>query len=136
MSLGVTWDIENGGWRTYFEEWPKPCITAIGWVAELVEVAGGEELFPEHRAGIHAADRTTDWDTVRARDPELMLAAWCGARFNARKVRERPGWADVPCVRDDRLVEIASEIILQPGPAALTDGLDAIAAAVREVAGG
>ncbi len=71
--------------RTYFEEWPKPCITAIGWVAELVEAAGGEELFPEHRAGVHAADRTTDWDTVRAREPELMLASWCGARFHARQ---------------------------------------------------
>jgi len=120
--------------RTYFEEWPKPCITAIGWVAELVEVAGGQELFPEHRGGVHGRDRTTDWDTVRSREPELMLASWCGARFNARKVRERPGWETLPCVRDDQLVEIPSEIILQPGPAALTDGLDAIAAAVRAVA--
>ena len=116
--------------RTYFEEWPKPCITAIGWVAELVDLAGGEELFPEHRAGVHAKDRITDWDTVRARDPELMLASWCGAKFNPRKVRERPGWDTVTCVREDRLVEIPSEIILQPGPAALTDGVDAIQAAI------
>jgi iron complex transport system substrate-binding protein len=120
--------------RTYFEEWPKPCITAIGWVAELVELAGGEEIFPEHRGGIHARDRTTDWDTVREREPELMLASWCGARFNPRKVRERPGWSALTCVRDDRLVEIPSEIILQPGPAALTDGVDAIQAAVAAVA--
>ena len=120
--------------RTYFEEWPKPCITAIGWVAELVDLAGGEELFPEHRAGVHAKDRITDWDTVRARDPELMLASWCGAKFNSRKVRERPGWDAVTCVREDRLVEIPSEIILQPGPAALTDGVDAIQAAITSSA--
>jgi iron complex transport system substrate-binding protein len=116
--------------RTYFEEWPKPCITAIGWVAELVEIAGGRELFPEHRGGVHAQDRTTDWQTVREREPELMLASWCGARFNPRKVRERPGWDTLACVRDDQLVEIPSEIILQPGPAALTDGLDAIHRAI------
>lgn len=120
--------------RTYFEEWPQPCITAIGWVAELVEVAGGDELFPEHRAGVHGKDRITDWETVRTRAPELMLASWCGAPFEPRTVRERPGWDALPCVRDDRLVEIPSEIILQPGPAALTDGLDAIHAAVRAVA--
>lgn len=122
--------------RTYFEEWPKPCITAIGWVAELVEIAGGEEIFPEHRNGVHARDRTTDWDTVRERGPELMLASWCGARFNPRKVRERPGWATLACLAEGHLVEIPSEIILQPGPAALTDGLDAIHAAVAGVAGG
>ena len=121
--------------RTYFEEWPKPCITAIGWVAELVELAGGRELFPEHRAGIRSQDRTTDWDTVRARDPELMLAAWCGARFNPGTVRRRPGWDAVTCVREDQLVEIPSEIILQPGPAALTDGIDAIHAAVVAAVG-
>ena len=116
--------------RTYFEEWPKPCITAIGWVAELVELAGGEEIFPEHRGGVHARDRTTDWDTVRAREPELMLASWCGAKFHPGKVRTRPGWSDLACVREDRLIEIPSEIILQPGPAALTDGVDAIHAAI------
>ena len=121
--------------RVYFEEWPKPCITAIGWVAELVEIAGGQELFPEHRGGVLAAERTTDWETVRAREPELMLASWCGARFNAATVRRRPGWDALPCVREDRLVEIPSEIILQPGPAALTDGVDAMAAAIADVAG-
>ncbi len=120
--------------RVYFEEWPRPCITAIGWVAELVELAGGQELFPEHRGGVHGADRTTDWDTVAAREPELMLASWCGARFEPRTVRARPGWERLEVVRRDRLVEIPSEIILQPGPAALTDGVDAIAAAIAAVA--
>jgi iron complex transport system substrate-binding protein len=120
--------------RVYFEEWPKPCITGIGWVSELVEIAGGEDLFPEHRAGVLARERTTDWDTVAAREPELMLASWCGARFNPGKVRSRPGWDRVACVREDRLVEIPSEIILQPGPAALTNGVDAIARAIAAVA--
>ena len=121
--------------RTYFEEWPKPCITAIGWVAELVEIAGGKELFPEHRLAVHAKDRMTDWDIVRNRRPDLMIAAWCGARFHPGKVRGRPGWDALPCVQRDLLVEIPSEIILQPGPAALTDGVDAIhAAIVRTVA--
>ena len=100
--------------RTYFEEWPRPCITAIGWVAELVELAGGEEIFPEHRGGVHARDRTTDWDTVRAREPELMLASWCGAKFHPGKVRERPGWQELACVREDRLVEITRERLLVP----------------------
>jgi len=121
--------------RTYFEEWPKPCITAIGWVAELVELAGGEELFPEHRDAIHARDRITDWDTVRARRPELMLASWCGAKFNPATVRRRPGWCDLDCVREGRLVEIPSGIILQPGPAALTDGVRAIQAAITAAVG-
>jgi len=120
--------------RVYFEEWPKPCITAIGWVAELVGAAGGEYVFPELAGGVHAAERTTTWETVLARAPDLMLASWCGARFNAATVRKRPGWADAPFVRAGRLVEIPSEIILQPGPAALTDGLAAIHAAVADVA--
>ncbi len=122
--------------RVYFEEWPKPCITAIRWVAELVELAGGQEIFPEHRDGIHGGDRTTDWDTVAARDPELMLASWCGARFHPQKVRQRPGWDGLTMVQQDRLVEIPSEIILQPGPAALTDGVDALARAIAAVARG
>lgn len=120
--------------RVYFEEWPQPCITAIGWVAELVELAGGEEIFPEHRGGIHGSDRITDWDTVAARAPDLMLASWCGARFHRQKVRERPGWDRLAMVQQDRLVEIPSEIILQPGPAALTDGVDALARAIAAVA--
>lgn len=121
--------------RVYFEEWPKPTITAIGWVAELVEIAGGDYVFPELRAGVRAQDRSlADPTEVLRRKPDLMLASWCGAKFKPRTVRKRPGWAEADFVRADRLVEILSEIILQPGPAALTDGLDALHAAIAEVA--
>jgi iron complex transport system substrate-binding protein len=121
--------------RVYFEEWPKPTITAIGWVAELVEIAGGEYLFPELAGGKRGADRTLDDPAeVLRRAPDLMLASWCGARFKPATVARRPGWADAEFVRRDRLVEIPSEIILQPGPAALTDGVDALHAAIARVA--
>ena len=121
--------------RVYFEEWPKPTITAIGWVAELVEIAGGEYLFPELSSGLRGADRALeDPAEVLRRQPDLMLASWCGAKFKAQTVRRRPGWAEAEFVRAGRLVEIPSEIILQPGPAALTDGLMALHAAIAEVA--
>jgi iron complex transport system substrate-binding protein len=121
--------------RVYFEEWPKPTITAIGWVAELVEIAGGYYVFPELRGGIRAQDRAlADPGEVLRRKPDLMLASWCGAKFKSRTVLKRPGWAEADFVRAGRLVEIPSEIILQPGPAALTDGLDALHTAIAEVA--
>ena len=121
--------------RVYFEEWPKPTITAIGWVAELVGVAGGEYLFPELAGGKLAADRTLeDPAEVLRREPDLMLASWCGAKFKPKTVTRRPGWGEADFVRRGRLVEIPSEIILQPGPAALTAGLDALHEAIGEVA--
>jgi len=121
--------------RVYFEEWPKPLITAIGWVAELVEAAGGEYIFPELCGGNTGSDRTVDDPAeVLRRKPDLMLASWCGARFKPQTVRERPGWAEAEFVRRDHLVEIPSEIILQPGPAALTDGVAAVHRAIARVA--
>ena len=121
--------------RVYFEEWPKPTITAIGWVAELVEIAGGDYVFPELCSGVRAQDRSlADPVEVLRRKPDLMLASWCGAKFKPQTVRKRPGWAEADFVRADRLVEIPSEIILQPGPAALTDGLEALHEAIAEVA--
>jgi len=121
--------------RVYFEEWPKPTITAIKWVAELVEVAGGHYVFPELCGGKLASERiVSDLAEVLRRQPDLMLASWCGANFKPRTVRRRPGWADADFVRAGRLVEIPSEIILQPGPAALTDGLDAMHAAIAPTA--
>lgn len=121
--------------RVYFEEWPKPMITAIGWVAELVEAAGGEYIFPELSDGKTGSDRKVDDPAeVLRRQPDLMLASWCGARFKPQTVRKRPGWAEAVFVRQDRMVEIPSEIILQPGPAALTDGLAAVHRAIARVA--
>jgi iron complex transport system substrate-binding protein len=121
--------------RVYFEEWPKPLVTAIRWVAELIEIAGGEYVFPELSGGRGAAERTVaDHATVLGRQPDLMLASWCGARFKPRTVARRPGFATAEFVRAGRIVEIPSEIILQPGPAALTDGVDALHAAIARVA--
>ena len=116
--------------RVFFEEWDEPLISGIGWVAELVRAAGGDDLFPE-RALPLAKDRIVRAEEVVAREPEIVLASWCGKRFHPESLRTRPGFAKLPAVRDGELHEIPSELILQPGPAALTDGLDAIAAVIR-----
>lgn len=110
--------------RVYFEEWDAPQISAIRWVSELVEIAGGENVFPELAAESLGRDRIIHdpLETVR-RAPEIIFGSWCGKKFSPRAVRERPGWADVPAVRDGELHEVKSSIILQPGPAALTDGV-------------
>jgi iron complex transport system substrate-binding protein len=110
--------------RVYFEEWDEPMISGIGWVSELVGVAGGEDIFPE-RARSHAAAGRTIPDpreVVRAR-PDVILGSWCGKKFRPERVVARPGWSEIPAVRDGELHEIKSVDILQPGPAALTDGV-------------
>ena len=110
--------------RVYFEEWDEPLITAIRWVAELITIAGGEECFPELSVHPHARERIiADPLEVVRRAPDVLIASWCGKKFNPQRVRERAGWNAIPAVRDGRLFAIASSEILQPGPAALTDGL-------------
>ena len=110
--------------RVYFEEWDDPLISAIKWVAELITIAGGELCFPELAAHAHAKARIiADPLEVVRRAPEVMIASWCGKKFNPERVRERPGWEAVPAVRFGRLFEIHSSEILRPGPARLTDGL-------------
>jgi iron complex transport system substrate-binding protein len=116
--------------KVYFEEWDDPLITGIGWVSELVEIAGGEDAFPQMRFQKAAKDRIVTPDAVRAAAPDVILASWCGKKVVADKIRGRPGWNEIPAVRDNRIIEIKSPLILQPGPAALTDGLDAIVAAL------
>src|SRR6186713_1940645 len=108
--------------KVYFEEWDDPLISGIGWVSELIEIAGGEDVLPKLRLQQAAKDRIILPDAVRA--------AWCGKKVVPDRIRQRPGWSDIPAVRNDRIVEIKSPIILQPGPAALTDGLDAIVKAL------
>ena len=110
--------------RVYFEEWDDPLISGIRWVSELIVIAGGEECFPELAAEPLAKRRIIGepLEVVR-RAPEVLIASWCGKRFNPEKVRARPGWNAIPAVRDGRLFEIKSCDILQPGPAALTDGV-------------
>ena len=116
--------------RVYFEEWDDPLISGIGWVSELIEVAGGEDILPQLRLQKAAKDRIVSPETVRAAAPDIILASWCGKKVVPEKIRQRPGWGEIPAVRNDRIVEIKSPLILQPGPAALTDGLDAIVRAL------
>ena len=113
--------------RVYFEEWDEPIITGIRWVAELVQIAGGEDCFPELAREPLAKQRIlANGDEVVRRAPDIILGSWCGKRFRPEKVAVRPGWEAIPAVRDGELHEIKSPIILQPGPAALFDGLEAI----------
>jgi len=116
--------------RVYFEEWDDPLISGIGWVSELIEVAGGADVLPKLRFQQAAKDRIILPDVVRAAAPDVILASWCGKKVVPDKIRQRPGWSEIPAVRNDRIVEIKSPLILQPGPAALTDGLDAIVKAL------
>jgi iron complex transport system substrate-binding protein len=110
--------------RVYFEEWDDPLISGIRWVSELIGIAGGDDCFPELAAEPMAKHRIIgDPLEVVRRAPEILIGSWCGKRFNAEKVRARPGWDAVPALRDGRLFEIKSCDILQPGPAALTDGV-------------
>ena len=113
--------------RVYFEEWDEPPITCIRWVSELVTIAGGEEIFPERAACSLGRDRILeDPGEVVRRAPDVIVGSWCGKKFRAEKVAARAGWGAIPAVRDGELHEVKSPIILQPGPAALTDGLDAL----------
>jgi iron complex transport system substrate-binding protein len=110
--------------RVYFEEWDEPMITGIGWVSELIEVAGGEDCFAHLRTRQAAKDRIISPDEVIAAMPDIIIGSWCGKKFRPEKVAARPGWDAIPAVRNGQLHEIKSPLILQPGPAALTEGLD------------
>jgi iron complex transport system substrate-binding protein len=118
--------------RVYFEEWDEPMISGIGWVAELVEIAGGIDVFPALSKRKNAKDRVVSAAELIAAAPDIIVGSWCGKKFVPAKVAARPGFAAVPAVRDGFLREIKSPLILQPGPAALTDGLDALAGIVAE----
>ncbi len=117
--------------RVYFEEWDEPQISAIRWVSELLAIAGGDDIFPERAAASLGRDRIVadPLEVVRAA-PDVIIGSWCGKKFRPERVASRPGWAEVPAVRDGELHEIKSPLILQPGPAALTDGLAALHAIV------
>jgi iron complex transport system substrate-binding protein len=118
--------------RLYFEEWNDPLISGIRWVSELVSIAGGEDCFPELSVE-HSAKRRiiADPAEVITRAPDIIIGSWCGKRFNPRRVCERPGWAATPAVRHGHIHEIKSCDILQPGPAALTDGVRQLHAIVQ-----
>jgi iron complex transport system substrate-binding protein len=119
--------------KVYFEEWDEPIITGIRWVAEIIGIAGGDDCFPELAREPLAKQRILpNGDEVVRRAPDIILGSWCGKRFRPEKVAARPGWDTIPAVRDGELHEIKSPIILQPGPAALFDGLDEIHRIIAE----
>ncbi len=111
--------------RIYFEEWDEPHISAIRWVSELLTLAGGDDCFPELATQALGKDRIiADGQHIIDRVPDIVIGSWCGKKFRPEKVAARPGWQVVPAVRDGQLFEIKSADILQPGPAALTDGVE------------
>lgn len=116
---------------TYVEEWDTPRITGIGWVSELVALAGGRDVFAARAGAALARDRIVTDAEVIAAAPELIVASWCGRRVRPERIAARPGWSAVPAVAAGRIVEVKSPLLLAPGPAALTEGLDALVAAVE-----
>ena len=117
--------------KVYFEEWNEPMISGIGWVSELITIAGGIDIFGDLAERKSARDRIITADAVVAAAPDIVLGSWCGKKFRPEQLRARPGFDSIPAVRTNALFEIKSPIILQPGPAALTDGLDAIVEHIR-----
>ena len=118
--------------RVYFEEWDAPMISGIAWVSELIAIAGSIDVFAERAAGKSASERIVALDEVAAATPDIIVGSWCGKKFVPARVAARPGFADIPAVRSAWLREIKSPLILQPGPAALTAGLDALARIIED----
>jgi iron complex transport system substrate-binding protein len=121
--------------RVYFEEWDEPMISGIGWVSELIAAAGGIDVFAELATRKNAKDRIVAVAAVAAVAPDIIIGSWCGKKFVPAKVAARPGFARIPAVASGWLREVKSTLILQPGPAALTDGLDQLAGIIAEWAG-
>ncbi len=118
--------------RVYFEEWDDPLISGIQWVSELVSIAGGDDCFPELGTQALGKDRIiADPNEVIRRSPDIIIGSWCGKKFRPERVAERDGWGAVPAVRDEQVHEVKSALILQPGPAALTEGLDTLRGIIR-----
>jgi iron complex transport system substrate-binding protein len=121
--------------RVFFEEWMEPLISGICWVDELVEIAGGEPVFPQLRSQQDAKGRIVDPAAVVERDPDVIIASWCGRKVNKAKIRERPGWQSMSAVQKNHIYEIKSTYILQPGPAALTEGVRQLHTILAHVVG-
>ena len=116
--------------KVYFEEWDEPMISGIAWVSELIDAAGGTDVFPELAACKSARERIVTAEEVIRRSPDIIIGSWCGKKFRSEKVVARPGFRTIPAIKRGRLHEIKSPLILQPGPAALTDGLAALEAII------
>lgn len=121
--------------RVLFEEWNDPLISGIRWVEELIEIAGGSPVFPELRFQKNAPQRIVDPASVIPKDPEVIIGSWCGVKVNKSKIRSRPGWSAISAVKKDHIYEIKSTYILQPGPAALTEGVRQLHAIFAHLAG-
>ena len=112
--------------KVYFEEWNEPMIAGIGWVSEIVSIAGGIDIFAEKAVHPHCKDRTVFSDEVIQANPDIILASWCGKKVDVEKINERVGWHTIAAVRNKKVFVLNSSEILQPGPAALTDELTAV----------
>ena len=123
-------------WRpkVFFEEWYDPLISGIRWTEELVEIAGGLPIFPELAAAGLAKDRIVTSEQVIARAPDVIIGSWCGKPVRKERITSRPGWQDVPAVRNSLIYEVKSTYILQPGPAALTEGVRRVHDVIRQAA--
>jgi iron complex transport system substrate-binding protein len=121
----------EGPVRVYFEEWDDPMISGIGWVSELIGIAGGIDVFAELSRCKTASERIVSPETVIAAKPDVILTSWCGKKIQPKRIAARAGWDAIPAIANGRIYEIKSALILQPGPAALTDGLDAIVEALN-----
>ncbi|MEL7344507.1 MAG: cobalamin-binding protein [Pseudomonadota bacterium] len=117
--------------RVYFEEWDEPRIAGIRWVSDLISIAGGTDVFAARATAPDATSRIVSDAEILAAAPEVIVASWCGKKVRTERIAARDGWSDLPAVRNARICEIKSPLILQPGPAALTDGLDALCAALH-----
>ena len=122
--------------RAFFEEWPEPLIAGIRWVSELLEIAGADDVCAETRSEQGARGRVVAAEEVARRGPDVVVASWCGKKASRERIRTRAGWDAVTAVRDDQLYEVKSALILQPGPAALGDGVAALARIVAAAARG
>ena len=118
--------------KVYFEEWDKPTFSGIRWVSELIEIAGGEDIFSEKSHGKLAVEREIQWSDVVEKNPDVILASWCGKPVDIDSIKEREGWDQISAIKNNRIHEIDSSIILQPGPASLTDGLKVLESLIRE----
>lgn len=117
--------------KIYFEEWDEPLMSGIQWVCELIRLAGGDDVFPKLANESLGKNRIiADGQTVIDAQPDIIIGSWCGKKFRPEKVAARDGWAAIPAVQNQQLIEIKSPLILQPGPAALTDGFDALCDAI------
>jgi iron complex transport system substrate-binding protein len=121
--------------RVFFEEWDDPLISGIGWVSELIEIAGGADIFADRSNQSAAKERVVSNEEVVAREPDLIIGSWCGKKFRPERVAIRPGFDRTPAVQHGDLYEIKSSLILQPGPAALTDGLSELQKIIQRWAG-